>query len=120
MYETGAPLKVAEEDLYEEGCVPHSATHFVCHGISFSQETVAGLIAEIAEFFGVMAMDVELDACEEPGRIDVAVMETEDGMPASDREIEEWKRKELRLWHVIYSFNVEKVHRETVSLKEAA
>lgn len=49
---------------------------------------------------------IELNACEEDGRIDIHGMETEEGIFASRNEIAEWKQGNLVLYAVTYTFYV--------------
>jgi hypothetical protein len=62
--------------------------------------------------------EIELDACDDDGRVDISVMETNDSYTATERQIEEWKKGELTLWYSTYTFHVEEVTRKTVRLVE--
>lgn len=81
---------------------------------SFSAETVAGLVKKLIDFTNVdirpdrVEFDVELDACEEPGRIDIMVFEDDEGMPLLDGE--------PNCWLVNYSFYVKACDTATVAL----
>lgn len=90
-----------EEDIFDDGCQPDSG---FCKDLDmeFSAETLPELVAAICDWFEVDEDAIELDACETPGRIDVAVMETEE-FTASEQDIARWKKGKQRLWYVVYT-----------------
>lgn len=113
-YETRGCHKYWEENSFSEGC--KGGTHgnaFI--DVHFSADGVDALVNKIVDFLGGDC-DVELDACGEPGRIEVQMLETDDGTAPTERQIERWKAGELRLWLADYSFYVEAVERRTVEL----
>ena len=102
MYEINGFLKFAEQDEFEEGCLPDTGTSCPVD-LRFSSETVAGIINEVCDFFGVKEDALELDACDEPGRIDVCRDETDDGSEPSEAERAAWKQGKFPIWYVVYS-----------------
>jgi len=112
MYQIRGLHKIAEVDKFNEGCIAEGLQD--CYiDITFTAETRAGCIEKCAEFVGV-AMDgpdcgVELDACEEMGRIDLCKMENGDSGEPSPRELERWKRDEETLYYVVYTGQLEQV-----------
>ena len=117
-YEINGWFKFAEQDHWEEGCDPDT-------GFSFSGDdryrsaTIEDLLKQIRDFVGVPDdYEIELDSCDEDGRVDIQVLETADGYPANDRDIEKWKKGDLALWYATYSFMIERVTREPVRLTE--
>ena len=117
-YEVNGWFKFAEQDHWEEGCDPDT-------GFSFSGDdryrsaTIEDLLKQIRDFVGVPSdYEIELDSCDEDGRVDIQVLETADGYTADDRDIEKWKKGDLALWYATYSFMVERVTREPVRLTE--
>lgn len=115
-YEVNGWFKSSEEDSYEQGCLPDSGTQFSgpdrWHG-----DTIDTVIDQLRAFvpFNTDGDAVDRDACDEPGRIDISGTETDDGDEPTPRQLEAWKRGEYRLWYVTYSFQLERVTRETVS-----
>jgi hypothetical protein len=110
-------IKFAEVDTYHEGRDPKTRCA-VSGRESFSADSVADLVTEVMRFCGTEDRDnVQLDACEEPGRIDVQVMETDAGEPADARDLEAWKAGKLQLWAATYIFHAERC--QTVKLELA-
>lgn len=114
-YEVNGCLKMVEEDIFEHGCQPETGQSWHID-VSFKADSIPALVQMIRDFCGARDGAEMLDACEEDGRIDVQVMEREDGMPASDSDLDAWQEGKLRLWLADYSFRVELVERQTVAL----
>ena len=92
MYEVDGWCKFGERDYYETGCDPDQPVSFADTTV-WRAKTVGGLIKQLREFVGVPDdYEIELDACDEDGRVDISVMETNDSYTASSRDIELWKR----------------------------
>ena len=118
MYEVDGWCKFGERDYYETGCDPDQPVSFADTTV-WRAKTVGGLIKQLREFVGVPDdYEIELDACDEDGRVDISVMETNDSYTASSRDIELWKKGELALWASTYTFYVEQVERKAVRLVE--
>ena len=113
-YEVQGWAKFIEEDNYDHGCI--GQTQYNTGNDSFSADTIPALVDKCRAFCGADPEGVLLDSCEEEGRLDIQVTEDDNGTPASASQIEDWKRGELRLWLACYTFTVERVERETVSL----
>lgn len=94
--------KSSELDDYEQGIIGDYNSHFIDY--SFKAETIEELINKLIEFTG--HDDICLNACDEPGRVDIQGMEDSYGCKASPLELEEWKKGDMKLWAVTYSFNV--------------
>ena len=118
MYEVNGWHKYGERDYYEEGCNPDEYVSFGGED-RWSAETVPDLLNKLRSFVGVGGdYEIELDACEEDGRVDISVMETNDSYTASTNELDKWKKGELALWYSTYTFIVQKVERKGVRLLE--
>ena len=118
MYEVDGWHKFGERDYYETGCDPDEHIHF-SGSDRWSAETVPDLLNKLRSFVGVNGdYEIELDACDEDGRVDISVMETGDSYPASGWDIDKWKKGELALWYSTYTFIVQKVERKGVRLME--
>lgn len=113
-YETKGALKFAEKDIFAEGCISDSAyTTFV--GYPMQADTLPAILNSIAEFVGCDVADLEVNACDEPGRIDAGVMESADGYPATPGQLERWKTGDCELWYCVYSFQFDEVIRKTAN-----
>ena len=118
MYEVNGWFKFAEVDDYEHGCDPDTATSWAGDD-RFSGQTIDEVLQSLRDFVCVPDdYEVLLDSCEEDGRVDIQVLETEESYPATERQIEAWKKGELKLWHSTYSFEIEEVTRTPVRLTE--
>ena len=118
MYQVQQCVKHWEEDSFEKGCLPETSRMADIAANWLRAETVAELVAKLHEFLDSRPGAETLDACDEPGRIDVEVMETDEGRAATDADLDAWERGELRLWLACYSFYV--VQTQPVSLANAA
>lgn len=116
MYEVNGWFKYGEQDFYETGCDPDSHVSFSGNE-RFSADNTPDLLIKLRSFVGVDDdYEIELDACDEDGRVDIQVMETAEGYPATAWQFKEWKRGELALWACTYTFMVEEVTRKSVKL----
>lgn len=106
--------KFTEQDVWADGCQPDTGRAYDI-GVSFEGTTVDEVIRKARDFVGCDDGSIERDACDEPGRVDFAVTESDNGIPLSERERQQWKAGEIRAWYAVYSGFVESVER--VSLK---
>ena len=116
-YQASGWVKFYEEDIYEEGCLPHTGGIIDGNEV-FKAEHLGALMDTILGFTGADATDIDMDACDEAGRLDISVMEDENGFKATIKQIEAWKAGEIRLWDCIYSFQVERITSERLNLRE--
>ena len=118
MYEVNGWFKFGEKDSFEHGCDPDTAFSYAGSSV-FKGETIEDVLKEIRGFVGVPDdHEVELDACGEEGRVDIQVLESEQGYPATSAEMEKWRAGEINLWASIYSFEIYEVERKVVNLNE--
>lgn len=103
MLRTEKGMKLVEVDDYKKGCLPDTAFHMDMD-VTFKGETSKELIENIKNFFGVDNEAIELNACDEKGRIDISTLENRDADLASDYEIELWKEGKCTLYACIYTF----------------
>lgn len=116
-YQAEGWFKMAEEDIYEDGCQPNSGS--VSDGKDiFKAETLDGLFKELLSFTGAETKEMQLNSCDELGRVDICTMENDYGYSASKQQLAEWKDGKIQLWYCIYTFTVEKITAETVNLEE--
>ena len=116
-YQAAGWMKMSEEDLYEDGCQPNTGG-LTDGGEIFKSDTLDGLLQELLSFTSADAEAMQLNACDDLGRVDICTMENDYGYPATQQQINEWKEGKMRLWNCIYSFQVEKITAQTVNLEE--
>ncbi len=105
-----------EEDIFNDGCQPNSGTHWDESTFHLTSDTIRGLLDKVKKYFDVEEDALELDACEELGRLDVSRMEDKDGCNASAGELDSWKAGNTRLWLADYIMHV--VKQESLSIAE--
>ena len=93
--------KFSEQDDYEEGCIGNGSDSFIDYQIKTA--TLDEMKDKVAGFIGCKVEDLDLDSCEEVGRIDCGRTETEDGDEATSAQIDEWKAGDKVLYYVVYS-----------------
>ena len=97
--------KFTEIDSYEEGCIGGGGSdEYIDYPLK--AETVAELKEKIAGFVGCAVADMELDACEEIGRIDAGRTETAEGYEATADDLKRWKSGKLAIYYAVYSCTV--------------
>lgn len=116
-YEINGCIKSVEEDVFAHGCKPRTERDFLVE-VRLRADSVEELIKKLNDFLGNDDPSaVELDACEEPGRIDVQMLENDNEYAATGRQIAAWKEGKERLWLATYSMKVEAVDRRNVELR---
>ena len=97
--------KFTEEDNYEHGCI---AAQSNCTYIDYrmTSATIDNLLAQIANFVGCELKDLDLNSCDEDGRIDCSVTENENGEPATKQELTQWRKGKMNLYYAVYSCHV--------------
>ena len=114
-YEINGWTKFAEEDNFDKGCIP-DAQHNDGQD-QFCADSVQGVIDKASDFVGNDDKEnILLNSCDEIGRLDIQVMEDDDGTAASKAQVESWKKGECRLWLACYTFHVQEVERKAVNL----
>lgn len=101
MYKINGFHYFTEIDSFENGCVGGGSDSYFDYALN--DETVEGLKAKIAGFVGCEVSDLDLDSCEEIGRIDACRTENVNGDIASPAELAEWKAGKLTLYYATYS-----------------
>jgi len=101
--------KVAEEDDFENGCMPGTAAAHEMD-FEFTGEDPRTVLTEFAELFSVEPCEIEVD--EWSGDLTIGVMERADGSIATD--LEDWRRGTETLWYATY--RAELSSRETIEL----
>lgn len=88
--------------LLVNGMTGECNSHYIDY--RFKSDTIEGLINQLIDFTG--HDDICLNACNEPGRVDIQGMEDRHGCVATGRDIEEWKTGFRKLWAVTYTMYV--------------
>ena len=115
VYAVEGLTKFSAEDVYNEGEIPGTETVFSVDS-TFKGSTPGEVVDKLIDFVGADDESVIRNSCDEMGRIDITVMETESGWPATNSQIESWKAGTMRLWSVCYSGKVLKMTIEEVEL----
>lgn len=117
MFEARGAHKHVEEDVFEKGCIPPGRSWFC--DMPVYGNTIQEILAAIR---GQHHSDseLELDACGDIGRVDVACMETDISWEPTEADYARWKRGEQKLWYAVYSYYIERVTREPAHLTGAA
>lgn len=116
-YEVKGWKAFSEEDIFEHGCQPDSGNSW--DGPErFSANSVEQLLVQLIHFVDAPEDAVLLDACDVPGRVDVAVLQTDLGATATEKELKQWKALGIKLYHTVYTFQVEWVTRVSLELKQ--
>lgn len=110
--------KFSEEDIYSDGCQPNTGSMYGGEE-AWKAGTIEELIEQLLSFTGGEREDIQLNSCDEVGRIDISVMEDENGNRATRQQIEDWKEARIKLWDCIYTFRVERIQAEDVNLEGA-
>lgn len=110
-------LKFYEEDIYAEGCIPDTGG-IIDGRDQFKADTLEKLLNEILSFTDGDREGMELDSCDDIGRVDISIIENADGARANKSEIESWKAGDLQLWDCIYTFRVQRIQAETIDLHQ--
>jgi hypothetical protein len=102
--------KSSEIDDYKEGCLPDSGNNFSDRTTVIKGESIAQVLYKIKEFLGLTDDEwkdnFELNACDEDGRVDVQILEDENGVTADFRDIFLWKKGRKTLWSATYTFHI--------------
>lgn len=104
MYKIDGLLKFSEEDSFEEGCLPDTAQMSEVD-ILWTGPTPENVINQVMEFLGVGKDSVDLNACEDIGRVDFALNEGGDGYKLYDypERVEKWKAGKIKAWYCVYT-----------------
>lgn len=104
MYKIDGLLKFSEEDSFEEGCLPDTAQMSEVD-ILWTGPTPENVINQVMGFLGVDKNSVELNACEDIGRVDFALTENADGYKLDDfpAQVKKWKAGKQKAYYVVYT-----------------
>ena len=96
-FEVRGWIKFGEVDNYKEGCDYKTGFHH--HGTDyFKGNTIQEIIEECQNFVSSDNVnDLMLDSCDDIGRLDISLLENEEGYKASKREIELVQRENVSL-----------------------
>jgi len=106
--------KFAEQDDWTNGCLPDTAVDTFIE-VSFRGRTKDEVLQKAADFVGCTLADIERDACDETGRIDLAVTETDEGCTLDAAQMAAWTKGELRAWYCVYTGHLQQVKTVTAA-----
>ena len=100
--------RFSEENICGYGCIPSSQVS--SSGVdTFNAPSLQGIVKKLMDFMGTKDMSaVLLNTCDELGRVDIAIFEDEEGTPASEDQVADWRKDKYRLWYSIYTFRIKK------------
>lgn len=102
-------LKHAEQDDWEQGCLPETAQVSDCD-IVLKADTIEALVTRCMCFVGCNnPSQVILNACGEAGRIDIQVYESSEGLPCTPHHLDLWRDGEATVWLVTYTGYLQEV-----------
>lgn len=118
MYKIDGLLKFSEEDSFEEGCLPDTSQMSEVD-ILWTGSTPQDVINQVMEFLGVNKDSVELNACEDIGRVDFAIIENADGYSLYDFpiQVEKWKAGKQKAYYCVYTGQVVEYTESPVNLE---
>lgn len=109
-FEVSGFHRIATEDHYHQGEFGPSSDSYVDYHIK--AKTLQEMREKIASVVGGTLEDQDLNSCDEPGRVDVQMLENADGLSPTASQYAKWIEGEYRLWSVTYTFYVESVTRQ--------
>jgi len=112
MYESNGCIKFAEVDQWGDGCIDSPLNYSIFVNYQVKGETLKDIKQAIADFTSCGIEGMDINSCDEIGRIDAQVMENTEGYPASEHELALWKEGNCTLFAVTYSFQFEEVTRK--------
>lgn len=110
-YEIAGFAKVSEQDNFEQGILLGRQEYWIDYPIA--KDTKEEFISAVKYFLGDN-IEIDFNACDEQGRIDIQVTENDDGCTPSATEWDEFKAGEIDLWAVTYTAYCESVTRTPV------
>jgi hypothetical protein len=116
-YQINGWIRFSEEDSYGEGCLPNTGTMYSDNQV-FKSDSLDDLLPSLLDFTGADINAVELNACGDIGRIDISILEDENSSFATMKQIEQWKKGEIKLWNSLYTFNANTVESTPVDFGE--
>ena len=115
--EISSIFKHWEEDKFKQGCIPDTGS-IDTWDVKLCADDQQSIIEAVCEELGIdyNPENVLINSCDEIGRVDIQVLETDNGTEATASELKAWKAGKLRLWHCTYTVNVEEVERKPFNL----
>lgn len=112
-------MALSDPDTYNEGCDPYKTKAYFDSNFQLSANSLPALLSVLRQQFHAKDDDLTLDACDEPGRLDLQVYQREPFMVSrlSDKTIEDWQAGLRVLWLTSYTFQVV-IEQHNVSLTE--
>lgn len=101
MYVISGFHKSTEQDDYENGCIGNGSDCFIDYQIKTA--TLNDMKTKIASFIGCEVSDLDLDSCDEVGRIDCGRTENGEGYEATKDEVGAWKAGKHVLYYAVYT-----------------
>ncbi len=100
--------KHVEVNDYKNGCEPASSVSYHITA-TFRGRSAQEVINDAAEFLGIRADGIEINAGGEAGRVDFSRLENGAGMAPTGEQLAKWKRGKEVLYYAVYTGYVEQV-----------
>jgi len=104
-------FSTANEDNWEDGEIGNNI--WKDYQMEFESDNKNDILEKISNYHDVKIENLELNSCEENGRVDVCFYENADGCSPTNRELELFKENKLNLFSVRVSYQLYKI--DTVS-----
>ena len=106
---------LAEEDVYNKGVI--GGTNEWSEHVGVEGESLDDVLSKLLKELYLEKDEAGVTVWSDESRIDITFMGDENNAVASEEEIEEWKKGDLRLWYVTVLCYVEK-HKKDSSVPE--
>ena len=108
-------IKHVELDTYQQGCIDDPTNHSMNVDVMFKAETLKGLLDKVSEFIG--CYDYQINPCgDDPSRVDWQLTVDENTYPASQSDLQLWRKGKKRLWIADFTGFVERSN--TVNIEQ--
>ena len=114
MLETKGFFKMSVEDNFETGEVGKCQDSYVDHNLTAIDSNE--MIGKIKNVIGCTYGEMDINACEEMGRVDCSIMETVEGYQPTTKQLSQWRNGEMVLYYCTYTFQIEEVTRKPFNL----
>ena len=112
-------VKFAEKDNYQKGCSLEGGYATADDNYRFRANTQEEMIEQLISFVpGATDDSVELNSCDETGRVDIQVMENDEGREPTHAEMSCFRKGDIDLWSVTYTFRIKEITEKDFDLIE--
>lgn len=102
------------QDDFENGEIGKYQDSYVDHNLTATDSNE--MIGKIKSVIGCNYGEMDINACEEIGRVDCSIMETSEGYRPTSKQMDSWRNGDMILYSCTYTFHVEEVSRKPFNL----